>query len=309
MPTRPRTGRRAGCRRRTGTAPCPRRRRRGRGTPSAGACRCSRGASAATRCARPPRAAAPSTRCRRTRASTTSRGTRSRCPAGGATRRRRTRGRRVRARRHSSGAARRTPCPVAPARARRRRRGRSPSRRRRRSRCSSSARQRSPSGNRSWKGRTARAMLADVGQDALLELVELRRCLVEAVPTGAVREEAVVQLVRRPDALALDRLRHPVCAVREHAIHAFESLFAVGAWSSRSAARESPTLPAEPVTSLYYLFRDAPAAARGARARAGLGGTLRAPRVGSARRGRIRRPPQPRASRSRRHGQGRRVRP
>ena len=46
---RRRTARRAGCRRRTGTAPSPRPRRRGRGTPSGGACRCSRGARAGRR--------------------------------------------------------------------------------------------------------------------------------------------------------------------------------------------------------------------------------------------------------------------
>ena len=140
-------------------------------------------------------------------------------------------------------------------------------------------------------------MLADVRQDALLELVELRRRLPEVLPTRAVRQEPVVQLVRRPDALALHRLRHPVCAVREHAIHrASRAVFAVGAWSSRSAARQSPTLPAETGDLRLLPLPGRAAAARGARARAGLGGTLRAPRVGSARRARIRRPPQPRAT-------------
>ena len=54
----------------------------------------------------------------------------------------------------------------------------------------------------------------------LLDVVELRRRLAEAIAARAVRQEAVVQLVGRADALALERLRHPVGAVREHAIHA-----------------------------------------------------------------------------------------
>ena len=70
------------------------------------------------------------------------------------------------------------------------------------------------------EGPDGEAALLDVGEDAPLEVVELRRRPVEAATARAVREEAVVQLVRRTDALALDRLRHPVRAVREHAIDA-----------------------------------------------------------------------------------------
>ena len=62
-------------------------------------------------------------------------------------------------------------------------------------------------------------VLPDVGEDASLDVVELRRRLAEAVAAPAVRQEAVVQLVGRTDALALERLRHPVRAMREHAIH------------------------------------------------------------------------------------------
>ena len=98
-----------------------------------------------------------------------------------------------------------------------------------------------------------------------------------------------MQLVRRPDALALHRLRHPVGAVREHAIHpASRAVFAVGAWSSRPAARQSPTLPAATGDLRLLPLPGRAAAARGARARAGLGGALRALRDGSARRARIR---------------------
>ena len=64
------------------------------------------------------------------------------------------------------------------------------------------------------------SLLADVRQDALLDVVELGRRLAEALPARAVREEPVVQLVRRTDALALDRLRDAVGTVREHAVHA-----------------------------------------------------------------------------------------
>ena len=64
------------------------------------------------------------------------------------------------------------------------------------------------------------ALLADVRQDAPLDVVELRWCLAEATSAGAVRQEAIVQLVGRTDALALDRLRHAIRTVREHAVHA-----------------------------------------------------------------------------------------
>ena len=63
-------------------------------------------------------------------------------------------------------------------------------------------------------------LLADVGQDALLEIVQLRRRLAEVPSACAVREEVVVQLVGRADPLALDCLRHAVGAVSEDTIHA-----------------------------------------------------------------------------------------
>ena len=49
-------------------------------------------------------------------------------------------------------------------------------------------------------------LVADVVEDSLLDGVERRTRLDEAVAAGAVREEPVVQLVRCPDPLALDRL-------------------------------------------------------------------------------------------------------
>src|SRR4029079_18266449 len=141
------------------------------------------------------------------------------------------------------------------------------------------------------------AVLADLGQNALLELVELRRCLVEAVPTGAVREEAVVQLVRRPDALPLDRLRHAVCAVREHAVHAVGELRSLPVHVPfGTPGRESLTLPASTSDLRLLPLPGRHPAGRGAAARAGLGGPLCASRDGSARRARIRRRPQPRAA-------------
>ena len=63
-------------------------------------------------------------------------------------------------------------------------------------------------------------MLPDLREDALLHVVELRRRLAELAAAGAVREEPVVQLVGRADALPLERLGHAVGPVREHAVDA-----------------------------------------------------------------------------------------
>ena len=219
-PRRRRTGRRAGCRRRTGTGPSSRRRRRGRGRPSAGACRCSRGASAATRSARPSAGwgteyqtstyssfdhisryafARSSRRCEdddleprvgRAELHAVALQPHDELLAGPDAD--------VLAARGEVGLGRGDE-PVAllldlASRPRRRRRGpgrsgrSSPARGRRRG-CSAGRRR-------------------------------AGRRLAEVPPARAVREEAVVQLVRRTDALALDRLRDAVGAVREHAIHA-----------------------------------------------------------------------------------------
>ena len=64
------------------------------------------------------------------------------------------------------------------------------------------------------------SVLVDLGQDALLELVQLRRRFAEALARRAIRQQAVVQLVRRTNALSLDRLGDTVGAMREHAVHA-----------------------------------------------------------------------------------------
>ena len=70
------------------------------------------------------------------------------------------------------------------------------------------------------KGTCGGGLRPDVGEDALLDVVERRRRLAEVPAARAVREEPVVQLVRRADAPTLDRLRDAVGAVGEHAIHA-----------------------------------------------------------------------------------------
>ena len=68
-----------------------------------------------------------------------------------------------------------------------------------------------------------------------------------------------MQLVGRPDALALERLGHPVGAMREHTVHARRELCPLSVHGPRSR-RPGSRIPyrREPVTSVYYLFRDAP---------------------------------------------------
>ena len=90
-----------------------------------------------------------------------------------------------------------------------------------------------------------------------------------------------MQLVRRPDALALHRLRHPVCAVREHAIHPLRELVVRCRCMVLFGRRPGSRLPyrRKLVTSLYYLFRDAPQRRAALELEPGFGGTLRAPRV------------------------------
>ena len=101
-------------------------------------------------------------------------------------------------------------------------------------------------------------VLLDLLEDASLRVVQLRRRRREALPRGAVREQAVVELVRRPDALSLDRLRDTVRAVREHAIHTRGEGRRLPVHVRPRRRPRSPTLPAQPVTSVFYLFRDSP---------------------------------------------------
>ena len=63
-----------------------------------------------------------------------------------------------------------------------------------------------------------------------------------------------------------------------------------------AAGRQSPTLPAAPVTSVFYLFRDAPHRRAALELEPGSAGPLLALRDGPARRARIRGAAQPRAS-------------
>ena len=92
---------------------------------------------------------------------------------------------------------------------------------------------------------------------------------------GAVREQAVVELVRRADALPLDRLRDAVRAMREHAVHArARTSSSACACSSAAAAAVTYLTGAAGDLRLLPLPRLA-AASRRARARA------RAPRRGT----------------------------
>ena len=67
-----------------------------------------------------------------------------------------------------------------------------------------------------------------------------------------------MELVRRADALPLDRLRDAVRAVREHAVHARGEGRRLPVHVRPRRRPRSPTLPAQPVTSVFYLFRDSP---------------------------------------------------
>ena len=79
-------------------------------------------------------------------------------------------------------------------------------------------------------------------------LVQLRRRRREPLACGAVREQAVVELVRRSDALPLDRLGDAVRAVRDTRFMREEKV--VVCLCMLSAARAAVTyLPAQPVTS------------------------------------------------------------
>ena len=68
--------------------------------------------------------------------------------------------------------------------------------------------------------RDGEAAALDVGKDAPLHVVELRSIGLVQASALAVREHAVVELVRRANPAALHGLRDAVCAVREHAVHA-----------------------------------------------------------------------------------------
>ena len=128
----------------------------------------------------------------------------------------------------------------------------------------------------------------------------------EALARGAVREQAVVELVRRADALPLDRLRDAVRAVREHTVHA------------RGEGRRLPVhVRPRPRAAVAYLTGAAgdlrllplprlAAASRRARARAGRRRAVRALRDGRARARRGQSSSQPRVGRPAAVGAGRR---
>ena len=64
------------------------------------------------------------------------------------------------------------------------------------------------------------AVRLDVGEDPPLHVVELGPLVLVERAALPVREHVVVELVRRADAAALDRLRDAVRAVREDPVHA-----------------------------------------------------------------------------------------
>ena len=115
-----------------------------------------------------------------------------------------------------------------------------------------------------------------------------------------------MELVRRADALPLDRLRDAIRAVREHPVHARGEGRRLPVHVRPRQRPRSPTLPAQPVTSVFYLFRDSPQRRAALELEPRRPRALRALRDGRARGARLGCPAQPRIGRAGPHRSGRR---